>query len=85
MEKRKEEKYALVRQVGLLTTVPIILAVAPLLGYFLGRYLDRKLGTDPWFMTGLILLGFVAAARQVYRLVQLASRDEDESDENRGR
>jgi ATP synthase protein I len=82
LQKRQGEKYALFRQVGLLTAVPIILAVAPLLGYFIGAYLDRKLGTSPVFMIVLIVLGFVAGARQVYRLVQLASREVDGEDDD---
>ena len=47
VQKRNGEKYDLIRQVGLLTAVPFILAVAPLIGYFFGSYLDRKLGTSP--------------------------------------
>ena len=83
MQKRNGEKYDLIRQVGLLTAVPFILAVAPLIGYFFGSYLDRKLGTSPVFMIVLIVLGFVAGARQVYRLVRLASRDAEEGEDGK--
>ncbi len=72
----------LFRQVGLLTAVPFVLAVAPLLGYFFGAYLDRKLGTGPLFMIVMIVLGFVAGARQVYRLVRLSSRGVDGKDDD---
>jgi F0F1-type ATP synthase assembly protein I len=74
---KRGEKYVLIRQVGLLTAVPFVLAVAPLIGFFAGRFLDQKLGTDPWLMIILIVLGFVAGARQVYRLVRLASTEVD--------
>ena len=77
VNKRRDEKYALLRQVGLLTAVPFVLAVAPLLGYFFGAFLDRRLGTGPVFMILMIVLGFVAGARQVHNLVKLASRDPD--------
>lgn len=77
VSERKGEKYVLMRQVGLLTAVPFVLAIAPLIGYFVGSFLDRKLGTGPVFMIILIVLGFVAGARQVYRLVQLASQEPD--------
>ncbi len=70
------------RQVGLLTAVPFVLAVAPLIGYFLGSFLDEKLGTAPVLMIVMIVLGFVAGGRQVLRLVRLASMDVD--DENNG-
>lgn len=77
VSKRRDEKYVLLRQVGLLTAVPFVLAVAPLLGYFFGAFLDRKLGTSPVFMIIMIVLGFIAGARQVYNLVQRASQDVD--------
>lgn len=80
MTKRRGEKYLLLRQVGLLTAVPFVLAVAPLIGYFIGAFLDRKLGTSPVLMIVMIVLGFVAGARQVYRLVVLASRETDEGE-----
>lgn len=84
MNKRRDEKYTLFRQVGLLTAVPFVLAVAPLLGYFFGAFLDRRLGTSPVFMIFMIVLGFVAGARQVYNLVRLSSRDVDTEKQKRG-
>lgn len=81
--KRPGEKYDLIRQVGLLTAVPFILAIAPLIGYFFGTFLDRRLGTSPVFMIIMIILGFVAGGRQVYRLVNLASRESDREDQGR--
>jgi len=83
VHKRNGEKYDLIRQVGLLTAVPFVLAVAPLIGYFFGAFLDRKLGTSPVFMIVLIVLGFIAGARQVYRLVRLASRDAEEGEDGK--
>ncbi len=82
VRQRDGEKYDLIRQVGLLTAVPFVLAVAPLLGFFFGSYLDRKLGTGPVFMIVFIVLGFVAGARQVYRLVRQASEGVDRKDDD---
>lgn len=73
-----EDKYRAARVIGLLGTVPLILAVAPLVGYGLGYLLDR------WLHTGLILrlvflgLGFVAGVREMLRLLARARRDFDE-------
>lgn len=61
-------------QVGLLTAIPTILAVAPLIGYFLGRWADRALGTDPYLMVTGIVLGFAAAAREISNLLRKAER-----------
>jgi len=66
------------RQLGIFTTIPIILAVGPILGYFIGNFLDKKLHTEPYLMIVFILFGFVAAGRGVYNLVKRASEESKE-------
>ncbi|MBX5467552.1 MAG: AtpZ/AtpI family protein [Firmicutes bacterium] len=39
-------------------------------GFFLGRYLDHRLGTQPWLMVTGVLLGFVAGLWMAYRAAQ---------------
>ncbi|MEP9410389.1 MAG: AtpZ/AtpI family protein [Candidatus Brocadia sp.] len=39
-------------------------------GYFLGSYLDKKLGTTPWCMLSLILLGIVGSFIEFFKLVK---------------
>lgn len=68
-EEKKENKYSSYKQVAILTTLPIILAVGPILGYFLGNYLDKKLNTSPYLMILFIIFGFVASGKQVYSMV----------------
>ncbi len=70
---RKEDKYSLAKQLGLLTMIPIVLAVGPILGWFIGNFLDEKLGTSPYLMYLFIVFGFVAAGKEVYNLVKKAS------------
>lgn len=65
------------RPVGLLTAIPFVLLVGPLLGYFIGDWLDRKWGTEPYLMIVFITLGFVAAGREVWGLIKRASREQD--------
>lgn len=67
--------YSGARQVGILTLIPAVLAVSPIVGYFIGHLLDRWLGTDPYLMIVFIILGFVAGGREVARLVRRASQD----------
>lgn len=76
MQKRSEDdRYSAIRQAGLLTTIPVLLAVSPIVGLFIGRFLDRKLNTDPIFSITFLIIGFVAGAKQVARVVKLASKD----------
>lgn len=75
----EEPRYRALRSAGLLLAIPTLLIVAPLVGFFLGNWLDAKLNTRPWLtMIGLVL-GFVAAGRetnQIYRRYQ--AQDEEE-------
>lgn len=76
----EDERFKAVRQAGLLTTIPILLTVSPLIGFFIGRFIDGKLGTDPIFTIVFLVLGFIAGARQVARVVKLANKDSDAED-----
>ena len=86
-KKDEEDRYWAIRQVGLLTTIPVLLTVPPIAGFLAGRFLDRKLNTDPIFSIVLLVFGFVAGARQIARVVKLASRDvskDGDKDNRRG-
>jgi ATP synthase protein I len=69
------DKYKQARQIGLLTTIPMILAAAPLVGYFLGQWLDRKIGSAPVFTFLGVGLGLVAGVRETIVIVRKASKD----------
>jgi ATP synthase protein I len=69
------DKYKQARQLGLLTTIPMILAVAPLIGYYAGRWLDGRFGTAPWISMILLLIGLVAGVRETILILKKAARD----------
>ena len=60
----------LLRQVGMVTTIPMILAAGPLVGYWIGRWGDLHFGTDPWGKVVMALLGFVASLKQVVGVIR---------------
>jgi F0F1-type ATP synthase assembly protein I len=64
------------RQVGLLSSIPFILALAPIVGYFLGKFLDKKFRTEPWLSVILLGLGFVAGVRETIKIVKLSQRED---------
>lgn len=76
----EEEKYSRIRKAGLLTAIPLVLAIAPVIGFFMGDFLDDKLGTEPYLMIVFVVLGFIAGAREVHRLVKKAYEDESPQD-----
>jgi ATP synthase protein I len=76
----EDEKYSTLRRASLLTAIPLVLAIAPVIGFFIGDFLDKKLGTGPYLMIVFVVLGFIAGAREVYKLVKKAYEDESPQD-----
>jgi ATP synthase protein I len=64
------------RQIGLLSTIPFILAIAPIVGYLLGQYLDTRFHTKPWLSVVLMALGFVAGVRETIKIVRMSQRED---------
>ncbi|MBI4563703.1 MAG: AtpZ/AtpI family protein [Planctomycetes bacterium] len=58
------------RPVMALAAVGWVLVVSIVLGYFGGSYLDRKLGTEPWFLVVGVALGTIAGFVQLWRVVK---------------
>ena len=76
----EDEKYSRIRRAGLLTSIPLVLAIAPVIGFFMGDFLDDRLGTEPYLMIVFVVLGFIAGAREVHKLVKKAYEDESPQD-----
>lgn len=74
VKKKTDDKYSNYRQIAILTTIPILMMVAPILGYYIGHFLDKKLDTAPYLMYVFIFFGFVAAAKGVYNLIKKAEQ-----------
>ncbi len=68
--------YSQVKQLGVLTTIPVILLVGPAVGFFIGGWIDRKTQVYPWFTLLFILLGFLAAGREIVRLLKQILKDD---------
>ena len=68
-----------IRQVGLLGTVPILLAVGPVVGFLIGRWLDGKFGTEPYLMIVFLIFGFVASGKEVWKIIKQAEKDTDDN------
>ena len=55
--------------------VGIEIAVAIIIGYLGGRFLDRKLGTEPWISYAGLLAGIGAAIKALLRVIRAYRRD----------
>ena len=83
-KKRRRESPSNIRQLGILGTIPIILVVAPLVGFFIGRWLDDRLGTKPYLLIVFLIFGFVAAGKEIQRLIKRAEEADKEEKEDDG-
>ncbi len=75
--KNNKEKLKLYRQLSLIGVIPAIMAVGPLIGFFIGKWLDEKFGTEPYLMWVLILMGLIAAGKETYRIIKRVSDETD--------
>ena len=61
----------------MLLAIPSLLIISPLVGFFLGQFVDRWLESGPaWSIVGLAL-GFVAAGREIYLIVRRVQAEEE--------
>ena len=68
------DKYSGYRQLAVATIIPIIMVVAPLIGYYLGSWVDSKLGTGSVFRIIGLGLGFASAGKEIYGLIKKSTR-----------
>lgn len=76
MTDKEPNKVTAWRQIGLLTSIPFILALAPLIGLAIGLYLDKHFGTKPWLGIVFCVLGFVAGVRETINIIKLSQQED---------
>jgi ATP synthase protein I len=70
-----DERYRWARQAGLLGTIPFLLAVPPIAGVVIGRWIDDRAGTTPWFTVIFVIFGFAAGVREIANVLKKVNRD----------
>ena len=54
----------------------------PIVGYFIGDWLDKKLDTAPYLVIVLVLIGLVTSARETIKLLKQVSDESKDSDDD---
>lgn len=65
-----DQKKRDLRQLVEASSIGWMFPIAIGLGYVMGHYLDKWLGTDPWLTIIFTLLGIIAAFRNLFRLAK---------------
>lgn len=66
-QKRKEDdNRQIMKAFGLFTQLGVTMVSCILIGFFLGLFLDKLIGTAPLFMIIFLLMGVVAAIKALY-------------------
>jgi ATP synthase protein I len=73
--RQSDNKSQLYRQLALTGVLPVMMAVGPLIGFLIGKWLDGWLNTAPWLMVLFIGFGFVASGKEVYNIVRKLNKD----------
>ncbi|MDP3723828.1 MAG: AtpZ/AtpI family protein [Candidatus Omnitrophota bacterium] len=71
MTKRPQSSSRFV-QVGILTAIPFVLLVGPVIGYYLGTLLDGRWRYAPWGTALGIVVGLLASARVTSQFIRQA-------------
>jgi len=85
LKEKKDDRYSWARQGGLLATIPFLMAVPPILGVVVGRFLDNRFNTNPILTIVFLILGFAASVREVANVLKRADEgsDDDQGDGHR--
>ena len=63
MAEKEKGRY---KMLATLASMGFAMVISTLIGFGLGLYLDKVLGTAPWLMVFFLLLGVIAGFRNIY-------------------
>jgi F0F1-type ATP synthase assembly protein I len=64
----------------MLSTIPFLMVGPPIAGVLIGRFIDRKLETQPAFTIVFLALGFAAGVREVAIVLKRANARADDGE-----
>ncbi len=57
--------------IALGATLPFFMAIPPIVGWYLGSWIDHALGTAPYAQFFLLFCGVISGGREVWRIVKM--------------
>ncbi|HEY6871763.1 MAG TPA: AtpZ/AtpI family protein [Geobacteraceae bacterium] len=80
----EEEKKRLIKALGMISSMGISVAVAIVIGVYVGRQLDKWFGTAPWFFFIFLFFGIAAGFRNIYIIAGREIKKDEEGKDKRG-
>lgn len=77
MDNKPDNRQKGFRQIALATTIPLIMLAAPAVGYVIGMYLDKLLGTTKIMAVIFLLAGVAAGGVETYRLIKEINKEDN--------
>ena len=83
MDKKREKNERPLRglrQVGLLTGIPMVMVAGLLVGFFFGSWIDKTFNASPWGKIILSTLGVIAGFKQTVNLIQEVTKENENNE-----
>jgi ATP synthase protein I len=77
----KSDKKELFRSLAMVSSMGISAALAIGIGVWFGLFLDRWLGTQPWFFYIFLFIGIAAGFKNIYVIAGREIRKDNDSDQ----
>ena len=71
---QKEGFYKGIKNIGMVTFIPFMLAVGPLSGYFVGDFIQKKFNLSAYVVILSVIVGFTAAVTETIRIIKIVAR-----------
>lgn len=55
--------------IALALSIPFVMCLPPIVGWWIGSYLDGYFGTTPYLTYIILAFGVIAGAREAYRII----------------
>jgi F0F1-type ATP synthase assembly protein I len=79
-EKNDTNSFLTARQIGELSMIPFYLVGGPLVGLWMGGWLDRYFHAAPYFRGGFIVLGLMSGMRESWQVIRQISESQSKSE-----
>jgi ATP synthase protein I len=78
-----EEKKRLLKTLSVVSSLGFSVVLAIAIGILIGLKLDQWLGTKPWFFFIFLLIGIVAAFRNIFIIIGKEIRNSEQGEDRR--